>query len=241
MTNTSRRNVIIVVILVAVVGGIIGIMMLGGPAATLAIFTGVGDVQESSGPVVVDNLAGSAGQTVFSIVADESEVRFIIDEELFNQPNPVTGRTNEIAGEIAVNFDDPASTEIGPIRINMRSILTDNEFRNRALRNRILLSSEDEFEFGEFVPTALEDMPETVAIGQPIAFHIIGDLTIRGVTQPVTFNATVTPVSETRLEGSATANVLYADFDMEIPSAPGVANISDDVLLEIDFVAVAGE
>lgn len=241
MTNTTRRNAIIVVILLAVVGAAVGIMMLGGPAATLAIFTGVGDVQQVSGPVEVDGVASSTGQTVFSIVPEESEVRFIIDEELFNQPNPVTGRTNEVAGEIAVDFENPANSEVGPIRINMRSILTDNEFRNRALRNRILLSSEDEFEFGEFVPTAIENMPEVVAMGQPIAFQIVGDLTVRGVTQPVTFNATVMPVSETRLEGLATANVLYADFDMEIPSAPGVANISDDVDLEIEFVAVAGE
>ena len=241
MTNTTRRNVIIVVILLAVVAAVVGVMMLGGPAATLAIFTGVGDVQQVSGPVEADGVASGAGQTVFSIVPEESEVRFIIDEELFNQPNAVTGRTSEVAGEIAVDFENPANSEVGPIRINMRSILTDNEFRNRALRNRILLSSEDEFEFGEFVPTAIENMPEVVAMGQPIAFQIVGDLTVRGVTQPVTFNANVTPVSETRIEGLATANVLYADFDMEIPSAPGVANISDDVDLEIEFVAEVAE
>ena len=49
----------------------------------------------------------------------------------------------------------------------------------------------------------------------------------------------VTPVSETRIEGSAHATVLRADYGLQIPNAPGVANVSEEVGLEIDFVATA--
>ena len=44
-------------------------------------------------------------------------------------------------------------------------------------------------------------------------------------------------VSEDRIEGSGSAVVLRSDFGLQIPSVPNVANVSDEVILEIDFVA----
>jgi hypothetical protein len=57
----------------------------------------------------------------------------------------------------------------------------------------------------------------------------------------VTFDVTVTPVSETRLEGNAVTTVKRSDYNLVIPSVPGVADVSEDVRLEIDFVAQAVE
>ena len=42
-------------------------------------------------------------------------------------------------------------------------------------------------------------------------FQIVGDLTIRDVTRQATFEATVTPTSPDRLEGTATTTIRYAD------------------------------
>ena len=42
----------------------------------------------------------------FVIVAEESEARFIIDEELFGQPQTVVGITNALSGDLTV---DPAN------------------------------------------------------------------------------------------------------------------------------------
>jgi len=57
------------------------------------------------------------------------------------------------------------------------------------------------------------------------------------VTREVTFDVTLTPVSETRLEGTATSTIRYADFGLSIPRVPSVASVADEVRLEIDFVA----
>lgn len=59
------------------------------------------------------------------------------------------------------------------------------------------------------------------------------------MTQSVTFTATVTVISATQLEGSASTIVNRADFGLEIPSVPNVADVDEEVLLEIDFVAAA--
>lgn len=176
-------------------------------------------------------------QTLFRIMPDESEVRFVLTEDLRGVPTTVVGTTNQVAGDILVDFTAPLNSRVGMIRINARTLATDNNFRNGAIRDRILQSNQADYEFTEFTPTAITGLPETVEIGQPVTFQIAGDLRVRNIVQPVTFEATVTVVSEDRLEGTATTTVNRADFNLQIPSAPGVANVSEAVQLEIALVA----
>jgi polyisoprenoid-binding protein YceI len=184
-------------------------------------------------------ISRNAGATVFRIGPEESEVRFIIHEELFGQPKEVIGRTDQVAGDVLVNLDNPALAELCGVQINLRTILTDNEFRNRAIRGQILQSAQDEFEFSDFTPTEITGLPETVTPGEPINFQIAGDLRVRHITNPVTFDVTATLVSDTRLEGTATADVTREQYELTIPNAPGVANVTNEVTLELDFVALA--
>ncbi len=210
------------------------------PQATAAEAAATEEVAPPAAPTEVQ--AGGEGTAVlYRITPDESEVRFIIHEELLNTPATVVGRTDQVTGDIIADYSHPANSQVGTIRINARTLLTDNEFRNRALRNQILQSAQDAYEFITFTPTTLEGLPESVTPGEPFSFQITGDLTVRDVTRPVTFTATVTPVSEGRLEGTASAQVLRSDFGLTIPSVPGVANVTNDVTLEIDFVALAVE
>lgn len=198
-----------------------------------------GEAEAEAEAEAVPDTSASSGVT-FSIVPDDSEVRFQLDEDLRGTRTTVVGRTDQVAGDITVNFDDPAQSSVGTIVINMRTLATDNEFRNRAIRGEILLSARDEFEFGEFNPTSITGLPDSVTIGEPFTFQITGNLVLRGVSNEVTFDVTVTPVSETRIEGTASAVVDRTLYGMEIPSAPGVANVEEEVELYIDFVATAG-
>jgi polyisoprenoid-binding protein YceI len=174
---------------------------------------------------------------IFEIVQAESEVRFIIDEVLNGAPKTVVGVTDQVAGEIAIYADDPAKTKIGTILVNARTLVTDNEFRNRAIKNRILYT--DDYEFIAFTPTEIVGLPDAATISEGFSFQIVGDLTVRDVTKQVAFDAQVTPVSETQLEGTASTTILYADFDLTIPEARNVASVDDEVILEIEFSAAA--
>ena len=175
--------------------------------------------------------------TIFEIVQTESEARFKIDEVLQGAPKTVIGDTDQVAGEIAIDISDPPSTQVGTILVNARTLVTDNEFRNRAIKNRILQT--DTYEFVTFAPTEVLELPDSATVGESFSFQIVGDLTVRDVTREVVFTVTVTPISETRLEGSATTTILYADFDLFIPDSPSVDTVEDEVALELDFVAVA--
>lgn len=180
----------------------------------------------------------SAGRGLYRINTELSEVRFILTEELFGTPKTVIGATDQIAGDIIVDFGNPANSQVGEIRINARTLETDDENRNRALRNQILQSRQDEFEFSTFVPTRISGLPEEpIEVGETLTFEITGDLTVRHITNTVTFTVTATLASEERLEGSASTMVTREAYELTIPNAPGVANVSNDVSLEISFVA----
>jgi len=94
-------------------------------------------------------------------------------------------------------------------------------------------------EFARFLPTALNGLPDTIAFGTPFDLTIDGDLTLKNTTRPVTFTATITPISAERIEGLATLIIDYAeDFGITIPMLPPiVASVEDTVRLEIEFVA----
>ena len=175
-------------------------------------------------------------RALYRIDTEQSEARFLIDEDLRGQRITVVGKTNQVGGDIIVNFANPSASQVGGIVINARTLETDNGFRNQALRGQILRSAEAAYEFIEFTPKQLVGLPSSVAVGETISFQIVGDLKIIEVSREVTFDVTLT-VEDELLRGSAKTQVLYKDFNITIPSVPGVANVSDEVGLEFDFVA----
>lgn len=178
--------------------------------------------------------------TLFRIDQTESQASFSIDEMLRGVPTTVLGVTNQVAGDVIVNFANPSQSELGMIRINARTLATDNDFRNRAIRGQILESAKDEYEFVEFTPTGLSGLAESaVTVGETLTFQVTGDLKIRDIVNSVTFDVTVNLATEDRITGNATTTVTREAYGLTIPSALGVADVSDDVILTIDFVALA--
>jgi polyisoprenoid-binding protein YceI len=183
--------------------------------------------------------AGATGSTTFVIDPTQSEVRFTLSEVLMGKPTTVVGRGNGIAGDVTVSFDDYSQSAISPIVIDATSLATDNNMRNGQIRRAILQTNNPDYHDITFTPTAVEGLPASVTVGQPFEITVTGDLTIRATTQPMTFAVTVTPVSQTAIQGSARTTLLRSDFGLEIPRVPTVADVSEEVLLEFDFVAFA--
>lgn len=188
---------------------------------------------------VTGGLAAEPRIVNFALVPEGSEARFLIDEVLFGNPKTVIGVTSDVDGEIAINMADYPDTSISAIRINARDLTTDNNFRNNAIRRFILQTNQDQYQYIVFEPTAINGLPSDVVMGDPFSFTVTGDLTIRDITRPVTFEVNVTPASETELSGSATTVIQRADFALEIPDVEGVANVSEQVGIAFDFTARA--
>ncbi len=178
----------------------------------------------------------AAAGTLYRIDTVGSEVSFTLTEDLRGTPTTVVGTTDQVVGDIFVDLTTPANSKVGVIRINARTLVTPETQRNNAIRARILQSADDKYQFIEFTPTSITDLPDQVAVGSTIKFKVIGDLKIRDIVQSVTFDVSVT-VGADSLTGSATTQITRDQFNLQIPSVPFVANVSNDVTLDIKFTA----
>lgn len=224
MKDKTLLGGIVVMIVGAILIGVVWVLFLQPAQTPSAVLTAV--------PIT---LPDNSQYTVLEIVPDESLVTFTLDETLRGLPTTVVGQSRAVAGQIAIDFADPTTAQIGPILINARTLLTENEFRNNAIQNFILQT--EAYELITFTPQQISGLPAQFTANEPVTLTIQGNLTIRDITQPVTFAATVTADGRTELTGSAAAQISLADFALTIPDAPGVANVSEVVGLRIDFIA----
>jgi len=178
----------------------------------------------------------SGGLVIYQIDQNESQVSFNIFEELRGAPKDVIGATNQIAGEVAVDLSDLSTAQAGAIQINARTLVTDDDRRNQAIRNRIL--NTDQYEFITFTPTSISGLSGNAEPGQSFTFQMAGNLTVRDVTQPVVFEVSAQVESPDRLSGTATTVIERADYNLIVPDLPFIANVGDEVALQIDFVLI---
>ncbi len=178
--------------------------------------------------------APATGMILYQIAQAESQVRFNIFEELRGSPKDVIGVSDQVAGELAIDLSDLSTAQVGVIQVNARTLATDEDRRNQAIRNRILFT--DQYEFITFTPTEIRGLSGVSEPGQPFSFQIAGDLTIRDVTRPVVFEVSATGESLDRIVGTASTVISRANYNLIVPDVPFVANVADEVTLEIDFV-----
>ena len=224
---------------IAIIAGVVVVLGVGGflyytrPAPAPSV-----DVQQQ-GAASTATLAAQAqsGQELYRIVSTESKAQFEIDETLNGKPTHVVGATDQISGEFLYNAENPSQSTLGEIRINARTLKTDNERRNGTLSRVILRSDKDENEFVVFKPTSLAGMPQKLAIGESAKVQVTGDLTVSGVTKSVTFDTTIKRDSETVVSGMGETKIKYADFGLTIPSLSFIAWVDENVVLKMQFVA----
>ena len=196
------------------------------------------DAPETSADVPTTTAAREA--VVFVIDPSQSVAAFEIDEVLRGEPTHVVGTTSELAGQLELDPSDLATARLSQIVINARTFDTGSGNRDRAIRGPVILNSaSDEFEFITFDVTSVDGLTGEAAIGDTLEFTVSGDLTIKATTNPTTFEVTATLVDDSTLQGVAETTVTRTAFDLGIPSAPGVADVTDEVLIRLEFVATA--
>lgn len=185
--------------------------------------------------------SGSVGVVVFVIDASQSEASFQIDEVLRGSPNTVLGTTSEVAGQIRFDPADLSTLEFSQVVINARTFDTGSRLRDRAIRGPIILNSaQDEFELIILTSASANGLDGQANPGDALSFTVTGDLTIQSTTKSVTFDVVAELVDTQTIRGTAEAIVSRAEFGIGIPSVPIVADVGDDVLIRLDFVAISG-
>ena len=183
------------------------------------------------------NAADSSAAQVYKIDASQSEVRYEVGETFFNQNNrfnTAIGRTKGIAGEVLVNFAQPAQSQIGNIVIDVSQFTSDESRRDNFIRHTGLESAT--YPQATFKTTSITGLPDKVAVGDQLSLTITGDLTVKQTTRPVTWTMTL-KVGDNQLTGSATTQIKMSDFGVGPLQLP-ILQTQDDVKLSFDFVAV---
>lgn len=189
-----------------------------------------------------ESVTPANGQTVYTIIPEQSTATFTLDELLRGEPKTVVGTsTSYIAGEIGFDAKNPASSTVGVIKLNARTFVTDDKNRNNMIRRVILKTENDENEFITFKPTSITDASGSgfKDASHEFTFNITGDLTISGVAKQVTFLAGINldPTDKTTLLISAGTTVKRSDFNLEIPNLSFLADVTDEVKLQLDLIA----
>ena len=171
------------------------------------------------------------------IIGTQSQATFTLKETLSGKDVTVVGVTNSISGDMQLQTTNPAKLTLGTIKIDARTLKTDNERRNGAIARMILNSDQQGNEYITFTATDVRGIPATIETGKQFSYTIVGNLTIRGTTKPVTFNATSTLNADGSLSGTANATVTYGDFGISVPDLSFLANVDKTTTLSISLLA----
>lgn len=183
--------------------------------------------------------AAVVGTQRFVIVPEDSQVIYRVVETLFregNRLNTAVGLTRAVRGETVINRSDPRQSTIGPITVDISQFRSDSARRDQAIRERWLESAR--FPTARFTARGIQGLPATYQDGQELRLQVSGDLTVRDVTRPATFEVSVT-LNGPRLAGFATTTIRMTDFGFEPPSLLGILRTENEVKIEFTFAARA--
>ena len=218
------------------------------PSLILALFAGAAmagcapaddtpPATETAAGVVTDELPelepAPEGTTTFSVAPSGNEVRYRVREQLagFDFPNDAIGKTTGVTGQIVINDDGRVVSDASRFVVDAATITSDRDRRDNYLRRRTL--TVDQHPTIVLVPTELRGLAIPSGAGRD-TFQIVGDLTVRGVTRPTTWNATA-QFQSGRVTGSAVTRFTFTDFQMEKPRVRSVLSVADTIALEYDF------
>lgn len=181
---------------------------------------------------VTDVLRPMSDMTWLYRIATGTLATFEIQETLRGDPKLVVGTTTEVAGDIGITNDH---VKLGEIKLDARTLMTDNEKRTGALNRLILKTTEPGNEYITVLPLAT-DFAGEIELGKPITFKSITNLTISGVTREVPFDVMMTVTAE-RVTGVASAKIKRSDFNIVIPNLAFIANVDDEFPIRVEVIA----
>ncbi len=171
---------------------------------------------------------------LYRIVSDESEVRYLVEEELASiGTTTAVGSTSAFIGQIGLD-ESGVPLMCSRFDADLRTLTSDEAMRDNKLHSETLET--DTYPLATFVLTETQGIDGTLEDGQETEVTLIGNMTIHGVTRLVAWTGTVTRSGDV-LTGSAEMTFELADFEMTEPESRMVVSIDDTITLQVDITA----
>jgi polyisoprenoid-binding protein YceI len=155
-----------------------------------------------------------------------------------NLPSDAVGTSTAVSGAVVLNKDGSIDSSQSQIKVDLSKLASDESRRDNFIKGNTLQTSQ--FPMATFTPRDSEGLPSPLPTTGQSNFQLIGDLTVHGVTRPVTWQVTA-QFDPTTVSGSATTDVNISDFGMTPPKAGPVLSIQDALTLELAFTAARDE
>ena len=156
-------------------------------------------------------------------------VGFRVEEELSSiGSTTAVGRTPTVTGTIT--FDGTTLTA-ATIEADMTAITTNDSRRDDNVQDAL---ETDQFPTATFTLTEPIDLGDAVNTGAATTVEATGDLTIHGVTTPVTLPLEAQLVDDT-IVVVGSIDMTLSTYGVEAPTAPIVVSVSDDAQIELQL------
>ena len=169
----------------------------------------------------------------------EAKGRYRVQEQLMGLSvlSDAVGTTDAVTGTLVI-APNGAFTAPSKITVDLKSLRSDQDLRDNYLRNRVLET--EKFPTLEFVPKRAEGLRAPLP-GTPevhiVAFQMVGDMTLHGITKESSWNVVATMAGEA-VAGHATVTFLFSTYNLMKPSVPLVLSSDDKIQLEVEFKCV---
>jgi len=162
--------------------------------------------------------------------ASGSFVGFRVKEELVKIGDiTAVGRTDQVEGELSIQNGQLVSVSV---TADLSAIVTNDSRRDNAARNAMNVR---ENPIATFVLDQPVDLPETD--GSQIALQAKGQLTVNGISKAVMFELEAKAVARSIVVVGQT-EVIFADYDIAVPSASIVVSAEDHGVVEFQLLFV---
>ncbi len=162
-------------------------------------------------------------------IAADSEVGYRVKESINGFDTTANGRTNAITGQFAI---EGTKATTGEWTVDMTTFKSDESRRDNQFNTRIM--TVDQFPISTFTLTEPIDFGKVPADGETITATATGDLTLRGVTNPVTFELQAT-FKNGRVGVLGNIPIVFADYGIPNPSFATIST-EDNGLLEFVLI-----
>jgi polyisoprenoid-binding protein YceI len=149
-------------------------------------------------------------------------------------PSEAVGTAPGVSGSLLLGADGSVAADQSTITVDLTKLKSDEGRRDNFVRSDTLQTSR--FPTATFVARETQGLTMPLPTSGEATFQLLGDLTVHGVTRPVTWQVTA-QFADTTVSGSATTNVKITDFGMTPPKAGPVLSIEDALGLELVFSA----
>jgi polyisoprenoid-binding protein YceI len=174
---------------------------------------------------------GGALDGTWAVTPQRSQVGYRVKEVLFGQSTEAVGRTGDVTGQVAIQGTTVSS---GSFTVDMTTVTSPESRRDSQFNGRIMNTSS--FPTATLTLTQPIDLGEVPADLAEITRKANADLTLRGVTKPVTFD-----VKARRNAGAIEVNgsipITFADWNIPNPTTAGITTEDHG---ELEFLLVLG-